>query len=211
MGRLLGIDYGDKRVGLAISDPTGTIASALDTILFKSTEDLFQQLKERVVSEDIAGVVVGMPFGMKGQVTAQTETVQQFITELRGQLSISVDSAVRGSVLWKPAASFGNRGISRAVTKAWSIQQRRRSFFKVIWTGRNSDKTSGKIKKLAACYSIGFSHWRFIPAVQARVSRLDWSHPLHQGCFSPDSLESGWCGLPYRFCHQCFGTSLALI
>jgi len=93
MGRLLGIDYGEKRVGLAISDPTGTIASALDTILFKSKEDLFQQLKERVVSEDIAGVVVGMPFGMKGQVTAQTETVQQFITELRGQLSISVNSA----------------------------------------------------------------------------------------------------------------------
>ena len=93
MGRFLGIDYGEKRVGLAISDPTRTIASALDTILFKSKKDLFQQLKERVVSEDIAGVVVGMSFGMKGQVTAQTETVQQFITELRGQLSIPVDSA----------------------------------------------------------------------------------------------------------------------
>ena len=41
MGRLLGIDYGEKRVGLAISDPAGTIASAFDTILFKSKEDLF--------------------------------------------------------------------------------------------------------------------------------------------------------------------------
>ena len=92
MGRLLGIDYGEKRVGVAISDPTGTIASALDTILFKSKEDLFQQLKKRIALEDIAGVVVGMPFGMKGQVTAQTETVQKFISELRGQLSVSVNS-----------------------------------------------------------------------------------------------------------------------
>jgi putative Holliday junction resolvase len=93
MGRLLGIDYGEKRVGVAISDPTGTIASALDTILFKSKEDLFQQLKKRIALEDIAGVVVGMPFGMKGQVTAQTETVQKFISELRSQLSVSVNSA----------------------------------------------------------------------------------------------------------------------
>ena len=93
MGRLLGIDYGEKRVGVAISDPTGTIASALDTILFKSKEDLFQQLKKRIALEDVAGVVVGMPFGMKGQVTAQTETVQKFISELRSQLSVSVNSA----------------------------------------------------------------------------------------------------------------------
>ena len=93
MGRLLGIDYGEERVGVAISDPTGTIASALDTILFKSKEDLFQQLKKRIALEDIAGVVVGMPFGMKGQVTAQTETVQKFISELRSQLSVSVNSA----------------------------------------------------------------------------------------------------------------------
>ena len=93
MGRLLGIDYGEKRVGVAISDPTGTIASALDTILFKSKEDLFQQLKKRIALEDIAGVVVGMPFGMKGQVKAQTETVQKFISELRSQLSVSVNSA----------------------------------------------------------------------------------------------------------------------
>lgn len=93
MGRLLGIDYGEKRVGVAISDPTGTIASALDTILFKSKEDLFQQLKKRIALEDIAGVVVGMPFGMKGQVTAQTKTVQKFISELRSQLSVSVNSA----------------------------------------------------------------------------------------------------------------------
>ena len=93
MGRLLGIDYGEKRVGVAISDPTGTIASALDTILFKSKEDLFQQLKKRIALEDITGVVVGMPFGMKGQVTAQTETVQKFISELRSQLSVSVNSA----------------------------------------------------------------------------------------------------------------------
>lgn len=92
MGRLLGIDYGEKRVGVAISDPTGTIASPLDTILFRRRDKLMQRLAEMISTKDVDGIVVGLPIGMKGQATAQTVIVQEFVEELRGLFPVPVST-----------------------------------------------------------------------------------------------------------------------
>ena len=83
MGRILGIDYGSARIGLALSDPTHLIASPLETITFSSEKDLIAQLREKIDAQEVEEVVVGMPFRMKGGDSRQTESVRKFVTALK--------------------------------------------------------------------------------------------------------------------------------
>lgn len=77
MHRILGIDYGEKRVGLALSDPLQMIASPYNTI--PNNPKLVTKIQSIIKEKDVKIVVVGLPKGMKGQVTAQTENVNRFI------------------------------------------------------------------------------------------------------------------------------------
>lgn len=63
MGRLLGIDYGTKRVGLAISDTLGLTASPLDVV---RRADVLTRVKELVSTYDVTGLIIGLPTGLSG-------------------------------------------------------------------------------------------------------------------------------------------------
>ncbi|MAG21444.1 MAG: Holliday junction resolvase RuvX [Candidatus Marinimicrobia bacterium] len=91
MGRILGIDYGSRRVGLALSDPSGTIASPLRAIKYQTIDDLIAQLKSLMGEYQINGIVVGFPIGMKGQKTEQTKAVELFIDILKDRFSVAVE------------------------------------------------------------------------------------------------------------------------
>ncbi|MFQ6676728.1 MAG: Holliday junction resolvase RuvX [Fidelibacterota bacterium] len=80
MKRILGIDYGEKRVGLALSDLMQLIASPFKTI--PNNSSLFTALKKIIDEYEVEKVVVGLPKGMKGQETQQTKFVRNFITQL---------------------------------------------------------------------------------------------------------------------------------
>jgi len=82
MGRILGVDYGDVRVGLALSDTTKLIASPFKTIQNKKSELLISELKEIISENDVESIVVGFPIGMKGQDTNQTVKVKDFTQSL---------------------------------------------------------------------------------------------------------------------------------
>ena len=90
MSRILGIDFGSRRVGLALSDVTRTIASPLKFISYKSLPELLNNLKETITDSEVSELVVGYPIGMKGQMTQQTKEVDKFIEHLRKQLNINV-------------------------------------------------------------------------------------------------------------------------
>lgn len=60
-GRLLGIDYGLKIIGLAVSDPTGTIATPLDLLIRTSRQADFARIEAIIQSRQVAAVVVGLP------------------------------------------------------------------------------------------------------------------------------------------------------
>ena len=88
MDRLLGIDYGEKRIGLALSDPLQVIASP-----FKVLENNAQIYKEIAVIIDeytVSLVVLGNPVNMKGQETASTLKVKEFKQKLEQHLSVPV-------------------------------------------------------------------------------------------------------------------------
>ncbi|MEM9982532.1 MAG: Holliday junction resolvase RuvX [Bacteroidota bacterium] len=79
-GRLIGIDYGTKRVGLAVTDPLQMIATALDTIQAK---EVINFLKRYVAKEPVEAFVVGMPKQLNGEDTNNTSHVKQFTAKLK--------------------------------------------------------------------------------------------------------------------------------
>ena len=78
MARALGIDFGEKRVGLALSDKLKLIASPYKTIYYVSENDLISKIKKIVFEKEIKVFVLGLPLNMKGEDSAQTKKVRRF-------------------------------------------------------------------------------------------------------------------------------------
>ena len=91
MKRILGIDYGEVRVGLSLSDLTQTIANPFKTIMYKSVDNLLDQLKEIIAENEVEKLVVGVPYNMKGEDTKQTLKVKEFISFLESNLSYDIE------------------------------------------------------------------------------------------------------------------------
>jgi len=89
--RILGIDYGEVRVGLSLSDLTQTIANPFRTIMYKSADNLLDQLKEIIAENEVEKLVVGVPYNMKGEDTKQTLKVKEFISFLESNLSYDIE------------------------------------------------------------------------------------------------------------------------
>ena len=93
-GRVLAVDYGSKRVGLAISDETATLARPLKVIEDEG-EDTCVKVAGVAVQEDVHTVVVGRPQTLRGGASASTQAAEQFAERLRGYLPSGVEV-----VLW---------------------------------------------------------------------------------------------------------------
>lgn len=89
--RILGIDYGDARVGLAISDPFGWTAQGLDTVHYKGNNKmLFENIANVVKQYQVEKIVVGFPKNMNGTIGPRGEKTEAFIEELASKFSIPV-------------------------------------------------------------------------------------------------------------------------
>lgn len=82
MGRILAIDYGLKRTGLAVSDPMKIIASPLETI---PTEELIQWISGYIKREEVERIVIGLPVNLNMKDTHTTNPVKKFIIKLNQQ------------------------------------------------------------------------------------------------------------------------------
>ena len=80
MGRILSIDYGKKRTGLAVTDPLRIIAGGLSTI---ETKDLFDFLSAYVVREGVERIVIGKPTQPNGQPSENLVRVENFVNRWR--------------------------------------------------------------------------------------------------------------------------------
>ncbi len=88
-GRVMGIDYGSRRVGIAVSDPLRIITRGLGAM--DNTPGLPAMIAARVREEEVVLVVVGMPFAPDGGLGTKGEEVGRFITTLRGQVPVPVE------------------------------------------------------------------------------------------------------------------------
>lgn len=80
MARILSIDYGRKRTGLAVTDPLQLIAGGLATV---STSELFDWLKSYIASEPVERIVIGEPRQPNGEPSENLARVQQFVNRWR--------------------------------------------------------------------------------------------------------------------------------
>ena len=92
MGRILALDYGNKKIGVAISDPMKIIAKPLRVIINTKMEKIIDELNSLIEEFDIEIILVGMPITMKNTYSEQTDKVVQFIDYLQNNLKIKIDT-----------------------------------------------------------------------------------------------------------------------
>ena len=89
--RVLALDYGAARCGVAVSDPTGTLATPLEPVLRPGTKKGLQRLRELVGETGAERVVVGLPVSLSGADSAQTREARQFADRLQASLKVPVE------------------------------------------------------------------------------------------------------------------------
>jgi putative Holliday junction resolvase len=89
-GRILAIDHGSRRMGLAVTDPLGITAQGIETLQRKNNRADFGRL-ERIIREyEVKEIVLGYPLRMSGQEGTQSQKVAAFAEELRKRFQLPV-------------------------------------------------------------------------------------------------------------------------
>jgi len=93
--RVLGVDVGSRRVGLAISDPSRTLARPLTTISVDSEDDAVTQLADTIAElaaepDGLTAIVVGLPASLDGSPNDATRRVNRFVEALRSRSAIPI-------------------------------------------------------------------------------------------------------------------------
>ncbi len=86
MSVLLGLDLGEKRVGVAVSDESGMLAMPFATLAFSGRKDLLSQLVKIVDEHRVTKIIVGLPKTLKGEIGPSAEKVMKEVEWLKGQL-----------------------------------------------------------------------------------------------------------------------------
>ena len=87
--RLLGIDYGEVRVGIALSDPMRIISKPFKVLLNK--ENLFEEINDIIKKENVRKVVLGLPLNLKGEDSKKTIEVRAFKEKLAEQIDVPIE------------------------------------------------------------------------------------------------------------------------
>jgi putative Holliday junction resolvase len=90
--KVLALDYGSARTGVAVSDPTGTVARPLGVVEQAASDEGIARLVELARAEDVKRVVVGLPLTLRGEHGAQAEETDRFVELLRDALDLPVES-----------------------------------------------------------------------------------------------------------------------
>lgn len=88
--RIMALDIGDKRIGVAVSDETNTISIGVDVIARETVEHDIEEIKDYTKEYKIGKIVVGLPLTMKGTKSIQTEKVNVFIDRLKQNINIPI-------------------------------------------------------------------------------------------------------------------------
>ncbi|WP_308654334.1 Holliday junction resolvase RuvX [uncultured Anaerococcus sp.] len=90
MSRVMGLDVGNKTIGVALSDPMFLLANALETIKRKKASTDIERIKEIVEENDVNLIVVGLPKNMNNTIGPQAMRVISFVDLLKKQVDVEV-------------------------------------------------------------------------------------------------------------------------
>ncbi len=134
--RVLALDYGSARCGCALSDPSGTIVTPIETVLRPASKRGLAQLRELVSEREVQRVVVGLPLSLSGADTEQTRETRAFAAQLErrlgGQIPVEMHDERFTTLLAQrmepPAGAFQSSEDSRAAAhllESWLAAQSR--------------------------------------------------------------------------------------
>jgi putative Holliday junction resolvase len=89
--KVMALDYGSARTGVAVSDPTGTLARPVSVVERAATEDGLAELARLVREEEAERIVVGLPLTMRGTRGEQVVETERFVEALRGAVDVPVE------------------------------------------------------------------------------------------------------------------------
>jgi len=89
--KVLALDYGSARTGVAVSDPTGTVARPLGVVERASTEAGLERLRDLIADEEPELVVVGLPLTLRGERGEQAQETERFVEQLRIAVATPVE------------------------------------------------------------------------------------------------------------------------
>jgi len=89
-GRILGLDVGSRRIGIAVSDPLGITAQGISTLHRRNRRHDLSELKKLIAAYEIQEIVVGNPLRMSGQTGAQAEKMGDFARHLEEAFELPV-------------------------------------------------------------------------------------------------------------------------
>jgi putative Holliday junction resolvase len=109
--RILGIDYGERKIGISLSDFTNTIATPLCVIDVQKTEPM-NQIKKLVKEHEVDKIVVGLPINMNGTIGERADVTRGFIDQLGSVLDVDI-------IEWDERLStkFSDRVLNKANVK----------------------------------------------------------------------------------------------
>jgi putative holliday junction resolvase len=90
--KVLAVDFGSARTGLAVSDETGTVARPLEVVERAMTDEGLARIAAVARSEAVERIVVGLPVTLRGERGAQAAETERFVDALRGVIPVSVET-----------------------------------------------------------------------------------------------------------------------
>lgn len=89
--KVLALDYGSARTGVAVSDPTGTLARPLGIVERAATDDGLAELERLAREQEVERIVVGLPLTLRGERGEQAAETERFVEALRGAVGVPVE------------------------------------------------------------------------------------------------------------------------
>ena len=88
--RVLAIDHGTKRMGIALSDPSGIVATPLEYVPAEPFAGFLARLKELIREKEVALILIGMPRNMDGSYGPAAAKVQEFVAVLKENIAVTI-------------------------------------------------------------------------------------------------------------------------
>jgi len=111
--KILSIDYGTKRVGLALSDETQTFAHRIEPIVnFKDEKELLIKLAKLIEFEQAAEIIIGLPLGVDEKDTEMSKKIQDFVQILRTIVKSNVKTV---NETYTTRSAYSNLGINKSI------------------------------------------------------------------------------------------------
>jgi putative transcription antitermination factor YqgF len=120
--RILALDYGRARTGVAISDPTGTLARPLAVVRRVRSKAGMQELLQLVDEHEPERIVVGLPLTLRGEEGEQARETRLFVSELAGHCSLPVETYDERFTTALAGRSAGGRSGEDAVAAAHLLE-----------------------------------------------------------------------------------------